>query len=674
MGNGGGVFSSIMWRVAEVTPTNRPAFVPGEPRKYEIETVWQSPEITRFTDSQVIPQGVVKIGHLYRVRSRVKDSAGRWSHWSNPIEFQVGEPDNYWDLRAHLRITEIMYQPTGTGEFEYLELMNTSADLSLNLGGTRFTQGIDYLFPEGTILPPQGRLLLVKTIPLNNFASFREHYGLGQDILILGPYAGSLSNSGETLTLRSGAAGQDVLSVKYNNGRDWPQQAAGAGHSLIAPLLLGSYQSAENTCTPSLWQASAFINGSPGSDESSRTTAVLINEIAANTGAGSVMDPLKASCDWIELFNPSSNTVSLVDCYLSDDPLQLNKWAIPLQSLSSYGFAAFDETNSFHLDPTNGFGLSHNGETLYLSQIPTNGPARILDAVKFPCSTPNSTWGRYPDGGTYWSFLPPTENQPNTAPSRHVCITEVMYHPKELVTAQDNVTDEFVEIHNPTDLPIDLDNPMTELRVAGDISFDLYANATLGTNEFLLLVNFNPTNQTLLNGFRSRLGVQSTNLLILGPYQGKLPNNDGTIRIEASLPVDDTGTNWEWIVVDEVLYSSQAPWDSAADATGLSLQRISNRRPGSMPANWLASTPTPGVINTVLEPQETRFTPIAFTPGQKSQWMLTTPCGTTVVLLHSTDLLNWIPVLTNNIPNGSTNFTFDLGEDIQGFFRTMNNN
>jgi hypothetical protein len=80
--------AAAKWRIAEVTPRDAPA---PTPRLYEITAAWQSDELKSLGDFS-FPAKIAKPGHLYRVRLRVKDSTGRWSHWSAPIEFEAGNP------------------------------------------------------------------------------------------------------------------------------------------------------------------------------------------------------------------------------------------------------------------------------------------------------------------------------------------------------------------------------------------------------------------------------------------------------------------------------------------------------------------------------------------------------------------------------------------------------
>jgi hypothetical protein len=74
-------FAAVKWRIAEVAPAT--ATSPG---LYEINPLWESPELAEVAEV-AIPPNLVKPAHTYRVRVRMKDSTGRWSHWSAPVEF-----------------------------------------------------------------------------------------------------------------------------------------------------------------------------------------------------------------------------------------------------------------------------------------------------------------------------------------------------------------------------------------------------------------------------------------------------------------------------------------------------------------------------------------------------------------------------------------------------------
>jgi hypothetical protein len=77
-------FAAMQWRTAALTPPNTP---PRQPRAYEINATWQSPEITSFSASFTLPAHAAQPGQLCRTRVRVKDQTGRWSRWSEAVEF-----------------------------------------------------------------------------------------------------------------------------------------------------------------------------------------------------------------------------------------------------------------------------------------------------------------------------------------------------------------------------------------------------------------------------------------------------------------------------------------------------------------------------------------------------------------------------------------------------------
>ncbi len=105
--------------------------------------------------------------------------------------------------------------------------------------GARFTSGIEHTFPEGTVLAPGARLVLVE-----------------------GQYGGSLSDGGERVTL----VAKDESTIRdfvYDDAPPWPTAADGEGASLvlIAPLTNPDHSD------PANWRASAAAGGSPGTSD-----------------------------------------------------------------------------------------------------------------------------------------------------------------------------------------------------------------------------------------------------------------------------------------------------------------------------------------------------------------------------------------------------------------------
>jgi hypothetical protein len=84
---GANAFAALKWRLAEITPGVVTNADHRTAHHYEITPVWESAELANAPTEMSIPAGIAKPGHTYRVRVRMKDVTGRWSHWSQPVEF-----------------------------------------------------------------------------------------------------------------------------------------------------------------------------------------------------------------------------------------------------------------------------------------------------------------------------------------------------------------------------------------------------------------------------------------------------------------------------------------------------------------------------------------------------------------------------------------------------------
>src|SRR4051812_34501960 len=132
---------------------------------------------------------------------------------------------------------------------------------------------------------------------------------------------------------------------------------------------------------------------------------------------------------------------------------------------------------------------------------------------------------------------------------------------------------------------------------------------------YLVVVSFDPsTNAAQLALFRSTFGIAGT-VPVIGPYDGKLDNGGKNLELlhpDVPLPLGtpDAGTV-PYYIVDKVKYADAAPWPSAADGLGNSLQRRAASEYGNDPVNWFAAAPTPGSGNgsAAAAPQITSLTP-----------------------------------------------------------------
>jgi Lamin Tail Domain/CotH kinase protein len=253
--------------------------------KYEIDAVWESEELAEFSDSIRIPASVVQPGRTYRVRCRMSDTTGRWSHWSVPVQFTAGDPVAAGIL-TELRITELMYNPpeapdgraTDNNEYEFIELKNVG-DQTLDLSTVSLTDGVTFDFADGdvTTLGP-GQFVLV----VRDETAFLSRYGADLAPLVAGEYAGKLANGGETVKLVDFWAGT-IAEFQYSDGSDWPIKADGAGHSLVLidPEMLTEPVGSLNE--GGSWRASTHIDGSPGADDPEAEMAQVNGTVTAPT-------------------------------------------------------------------------------------------------------------------------------------------------------------------------------------------------------------------------------------------------------------------------------------------------------------------------------------------------------------------------------------------------------
>jgi len=236
----------------------------GIPGKYEIDALWESDEITSQNSRTItIPVGIAEPGHTYRVRCRMKDNTGGWSHWSAPVQFEAGEPLSAAVIND-LRITELMYNPlmadipggevaVDNENFEFIELKNIGFK-TIDLSGVKFTDGIDFAFSNFELGAGQYAVIVSDQI------AFESRYGLLIDIA--GQCSGRLDNAGERITLEN-AFGQTILDFRYED--QWYGATDGQGFSLT--IVDPTNPDPNSWNLKYSWRASTNTGGSPGRDD-----------------------------------------------------------------------------------------------------------------------------------------------------------------------------------------------------------------------------------------------------------------------------------------------------------------------------------------------------------------------------------------------------------------------
>lgn len=473
------------------------------------------------------------------------------------------EPLGQSSRRTSLVISEISYHPTNTA-LEFVEIFNTRGEPQ-DLSGYRLRGDADYDFPPGTVIAGGGFLVVAKS-PVD----LQNAYGITG---VLGPFAGSLPNNGGTVRLLTQSGGV-LLEVNYTDNPPWPVAADGAGPSLV--LTRASY--GEND--PRAWAASDAVGGSPGRLDPFTPDPlrhVFINELLAHTD-----DPEQ---DYIELYNHSTQAVSVAGCIISDDP-DVDKFVIPGGTMiPANGFVSFNQT-------TLGFSLSADGETLYFKNA---ARTRVIDAVRFNGQENGVSMGRWPDGAEQFHRLVAKTPGTNNAAIRisNVVINELMYHP-----ITENDADQYVELHNRGGTSVNLSG----WTLGDGVSFTFPTNTTLAANGYVVVANDRARFLTNYPGVNPGI--------VFGDFGGNLSGRGERVTLgmpDSLLSTNGSvvSTNFFRIVVDEVTYEDGGRWGHWADGGGSSLERVDPRANSRLPSNWADSDET-----------------------QKAAWKLVTATGT----------------------------------------------
>ena len=355
----------------------------------------------------------------------------------------------------------------------------------------------------------------------------------------------------------------------------------------------------------------------PGDANYLPLTNVVVSEVLTAIPNGA---PLEQA---IELQNVSGMAVNVGGWYLSNQKRHLKKFRIPDSTMLAAGaFIVFYEYQ-FNADPHDpaAFRLDPlNGDNVYLSVADVNANLTGYRAeAPFGPAESGVSFGRYVtstgnvdfppmNGLTFGVIEPGTVAQfrtgagaSNTYPKvEPVVINEIMYHPPDL-GGVDDALDEYIELYNSGTRPVPLFDPFhatNTWQLQNAVSFTFPTNLTLASNGYLLVVSFDPVNDPAsLAAFQAYYSL-GTNVALVGPYAGKLPNSDA--KVELWKPGTPTNSFVPYILVERVHYYDALPWTPDADGSGAALNRNSVTGYGNDPTNWLAGPPSPGGVSLPL--------------------------------------------------------------------------
>jgi hypothetical protein len=207
------------------------------------------------------PAGALNVNSIKTVRARAK-TATDWSAL-NLATFTPGTV--VAASAANIMITEIHYHPAEVGGQEFIEVMNVGASYA-DLSGVSFLRGIDYQFPNGTILPPGARIVVTESQFLNGT---------------------NLSNNGEKITLVAPNLTMVIRDFSYEESILWPEAADGGGPSLVLKNPSAANATDIYEATPSNWRCSTTPGGNPANSD-----ATVFGGIATDDGDGDGLNAL----------------------------------------------------------------------------------------------------------------------------------------------------------------------------------------------------------------------------------------------------------------------------------------------------------------------------------------------------------------------------------------------
>jgi hypothetical protein len=368
-------------------------------------------------------------------------------------------------------INEIMYAPL-LPDAPFIELYNNSANTTFDLSGWQMP-AVSYTFPNGATLGPNAFLVLA-----GNQAAYAGAYGVTHTVFDVFP--GALQ-PGQLLTLTqpSGSSNAVVAGVQFDSVPPWPTNTLATGYSL---QLIDSHL--DN------WRVGNWASHAANPGEANTVAATLapfpplwLNEVEPDNLTG-ITNSAGQHGPWIELYNPSANTVSLNGLYLADNFTNFGQWPFLAGSVISPGqFLVIFADGQTNLSTTNqlhtSFVLPATSGSLVLSRF-ANAQWQVLDYLNYTNLLPNYSYGSFPDGQSFVRqiFAQPTPGGPNDGSS----VPPPSFVP--YLTAGSVYIQNFDSLPDPGSKSVDAGNPVTIDGITYSLSnpydFSLPASASGG--------------------------------------------------------------------------------------------------------------------------------------------------------------------------------------------------
>jgi len=492
-------------------------------------------------------------------------------------------PPSQKERLEDLKVTEIMYHPSGPDSAEYLEIYN-DGERSVSLREIQISGAIEYVFPENAPdLPPGEFIILAESI-----SRFNARY---PDVRVYDEYTGSLSNSAGNV-LMVDPEGNVFWEGEYSDEHPWPVLADGLGYSL-------NLEPDESPRLTRNWYTGGF-GGTPG-----RLQSPAVQTAEAQVFISELMPMPQTEPPWLELCNSGNQNVSLDAWNLVHKTTDALDTTITLDGNVSAGKCLvldLSHTDMYH----NRFQLIARDES---------GRAIYGNTFETGAAIPGVSYGVMPDDPEGMVILPlmtATPGDMNTSESWFQnqplwTIREVYFNPGS------EIRFEFVELvrgdYSDTN-QITCNNDLDSSAIQSAIISDYCANRLAELEGFGLdsiPVNIDAGQVVLIvstefaEEARSIISEQQSDAVLL-TTDGGLSNRGEVLQLlypwaKGASGWEQPSAVWYSVPVDFVRYEDRSPWPREADGEGKSLNRLFDEgKPlaGYLPESWVAKSPTPG--------------------------------------------------------------------------------